>query len=373
MAAALAAVADVGPGGVSGRQVAKDAEVHHAQIQQMFGSVDELVSSSVFAERDRFVADAFADVADLPSPLLIADHPLFWRAMAQVLLDPGHIDLRQLAQGGPVGVLARWLRDAGSGRDDGLDTAIASTWAAAPLGALIFIEPLQLGLGIAPEDWAHCWGRLGSRIAALMSIDQLQPVPVEQDLRHCDPVDEPIRGRERLLTTAQQLLDTRLETSVTGRELAEAAGVNYGLVSHYFGSKNAVFDEALTTLHRGFLRDVLERDNSGEPGAAFALFAEHRAFFRAWASRLLRHVDTPEFELRGMHQLMEQVNRSRSIGSRHRIRRLDAAGDAMTSVALQLGWTILRPLPEVVNPQRLDEIESMLRSVHRWILEDPEG
>ena len=59
-AAALAAIADLGPGGVSGRAIARDAEVHHEQIQQMFGSVDELVAHAVQTERDRFISISYS-------------------------------------------------------------------------------------------------------------------------------------------------------------------------------------------------------------------------------------------------------------------------------------------------------------------------
>ncbi|MGH1488466.1 MAG: TetR/AcrR family transcriptional regulator [Acidimicrobiales bacterium] len=323
------------------------------------------------AERDRFVATAFSDGSEFANPLLIAEFPLFWRAISQVLLDPGPINLAQLADGGPVGILSDQLRDASPDRSKTLNTAIASSWAAAPLGALIFREPLQRGLEISADDWTHCWQRLGNRVNSLADIEQLPDSPISQRGQGQSRGEEPKRGREQLLLAAEELLATRLETSVTGRELATKAGVNYGLVTHYFGSKNAAFDEALTSLHRKFLDDVLAVGAAAMKGGARSVFAEHRAFLRAWASRLLRHADTPEFELLGMQRLREQVFDARSITSRQRRRRLDAVGDAMTSVALQLGWTILRPLPSAVDRTALVDIENSLRSIHQRILEDP--
>ncbi len=51
------------------------------------------------------------------------------------------------------------------------------------------------------------------------------------------------------------MLPDRAPSTVTGRELAEAAGVNYGLVHHYFGGKDAVFREAILELRAEFLAE----------------------------------------------------------------------------------------------------------------------
>ena len=102
MASALEAVAANGPSGVSGRAVARAAGVHHAQIQQMFGSVDGLVTAALIAERDRFVAEVITSVDGLPDPFSITGFPLFWRAITQVVLDPGHVDMAMLTAHGPI-------------------------------------------------------------------------------------------------------------------------------------------------------------------------------------------------------------------------------------------------------------------------------
>jgi hypothetical protein len=84
---------------------------------------------------------------------------------------------------------------------------------------------------------------------------------------------------------------------------------------------------------------------------------------------LIRGAATPEFELLGMERLMDQVIRARAITTRRSADGLAAAGDAMTSVALQLGWSILRPLPAAANASALASIEGGLASIHRWILD----
>lgn len=64
-----------------------------------------------------------------------------------------------------------------------------------------------------------------------------------------DPAKQPIRGRkavsDRLLAAAIRLMAQRSPQAISGRELAQEAGVNYGLIHHYFGSKDAVFTRAV--------------------------------------------------------------------------------------------------------------------------------
>jgi AcrR family transcriptional regulator len=65
-------------------------------------------------------------------------------------------------------------------------------------------------------------------------------------------------ARRALLDAAKRLLPERAPSTVSGRELAAEAGVNYGLVHHYFGTKDTVFREALVEL-----RDEFVLSNSG--------------------------------------------------------------------------------------------------------------
>ena len=59
--------------------------------------------------------------------------------------------------------------------------------------------------------------------------------------------------RRALLDAAARLLPDRAPSTVSGRELAHEAGVNYGLIHHYFGSKDAVFRAGLFQLRDEFL------------------------------------------------------------------------------------------------------------------------
>lgn len=59
--------------------------------------------------------------------------------------------------------------------------------------------------------------------------------------------------REALVAAGARLLTERPPSAITGRELADAARVNYGFVHHYFGGKDAVLRASLFRLRDEFL------------------------------------------------------------------------------------------------------------------------
>jgi len=60
----------------------------------------------------------------------------------------------------------------------------------------------------------------------------------------------PVAVRASLIAAASELFAARDTSSVSVREIAEAAGVNHGLVHHYFGSKQGLIDAVLDDLGR---------------------------------------------------------------------------------------------------------------------------
>ena len=227
----------------------------------MFGSVNALVTAALIAERNSFLAEAFGSTG-LPDPLAIADYEQFWRAMVWAVLDSGPIDLTELTSGGSVVQLRARLAQANPDAAASTIDGITAAWAVTPLGALVFRGPLQRGFTIDDADWDWSWRRLRRRLNALVGGGHVgEPAP---PIGTSEPPATPANtaSRLRLIDAAGELLATRLEQGVSGRELAEHAGVNYGLVNHYFGSKDAVFDEALQQMHRRFLLDILLDDLS---------------------------------------------------------------------------------------------------------------
>lgn len=60
-------------------------------------------------------------------------------------------------------------------------------------------------------------------------------------------------GRDALIDAAKRLLPDRLPSTIAGRDLAAEADVNYGLVHHYFGGKEAALRAGLRSLRDDFV------------------------------------------------------------------------------------------------------------------------
>ena len=65
-------------------------------------------------------------------------------------------------------------------------------------------------------------------------------------------------SRTALLDAAVRLMSQRPPSTVTGREVAEAAGVNYGLVHYYFDSTEELLQEARRHHGEGLIADLMD-------------------------------------------------------------------------------------------------------------------
>ncbi len=72
-----------------------------------------------------------------------------------------------------------------------------------------------------------------------------------------DP-DEEWSSRTALLDAAIRLMSERAPSTITGRELAEEAGVNYGLVHYYFESPGDLLDAARRRHGDRLVADLME-------------------------------------------------------------------------------------------------------------------
>ncbi len=108
-----------------------------------------------------------------------------------------------------------------------------------------------------------------------------------------------VEVREALVAAAARLLGRSAPERISGRRLAEEAGVNYGLVHHYFGGKDAVLREGFRRLAEDYaIRSGLA---TGSYLAPFSL-RQHPEFVRALAYASLSgeaddaHVDHPALD-----------------------------------------------------------------------------
>ena len=96
-----------------------------------------------------------------------------------------------------------------------------------------------------------------------------------------DPITD-VRGpeavRRALIDAAKALSAVRSPRQVSGRELAQRAGVNYGLIHYYFGTKDNVFAQAVAeateTMARRWDESGVLPLNTGDDAASYRTFAK---------------------------------------------------------------------------------------------------
>jgi AcrR family transcriptional regulator len=161
------------------------------------------------------------------------------------------------------------------------------------------------------------------------------------------------------MAAAIELLAEHGPTEVSGRQLAARAKVNYGLVHHYFGSKENVFRDALAA--RG--QDLVERLNASSEPRLPAAFAGDTTAWLAWI-QVAREWDRYESVFVD-HPIMRhavEVLAGRSGGTvTPEIKARVAA-----STALQMGWVSMRSylLSSVqAHPSEEAAIEQKLREI----------
>lgn len=96
-----------------------------------------------------------------------------------------------------------------------------------------------------------------------------------------DPLND-VRGpeavRRSLIDAAKALSAVRSPRQVSGRELAQRAGVNYGLIHYYFGTKDNVFAQAVAeateTMATRWDRSGVLPVNTSDEAASYRTFAK---------------------------------------------------------------------------------------------------
>lgn len=177
------------------------------------------------------------------------------------------------------------------------------------------------------------------------------------------------RGRdvatERLLLAAMDLLAEEGPRHLTVRAVAKRAGVNHGLIHHYFGGKDGLLLEAMRRLvreHHDYARSHMMDDDVPEP----LMLAGDQRYLRA----LVRCV------LDGADDLVRvEFDEDLSVPRRAARRAVASAGETpatkarvMLAVAAEMGWVALEPflfMVADVSAADADEVRREAQQVRR--------
>ena len=159
----------------------------------------------------------------------------------------------------------------------------------------------------------------------------------------------------KLIAAAADLLGEVGPRAMSVRMVAERAGVNHGLVHHYFGSKEGLMRAAMLLLVEQHAEDVREKSHGNPIPDALVLTSEPR-YLRA----VVRAVLDNEMELATM-ELEAGVSIPRgALQHVAKMRQLDEPDTqikalAAIGMALEMGWSALEPFLFAVTDVPTDE------------------
>lgn len=178
---------------------------------------------------------------------------------------------------------------------------------------------------------------------------------------------EPVRGRaaaeEKLIAAAADLLAEVGPRAMSVRQIAHRAGVNHGLVHHYFKGKEGLLRAAMAHLVEEHARWAKEQSSGNVVPAPLALLGDQR-YLRA----VLRAVLDGEPELAQM-ELSTDVSVPRAALRQAVARRGDDDATIETKaafgavMALEMGWAALEPFIFAVTETSAAEADEVRATV----------
>jgi AcrR family transcriptional regulator len=185
------------------------------------------------------------------------------------------------------------------------------------------------------------------------------------------PARNRVDAEERLIIAAGELLGEVGPNSMSVRNVAERAGVNHGLVHHYFGGKDGLLKAAMTRLvqeHAVFAKEASHGDPIPTP-----LLLNHdpkylRAVVRAVLDDEMQLATTEITEGVSVPQgAMAHATKSKNISEP------DVQMKAMVAVAMamEMGWAALEPflfaVTDVVEDEQ-EEVRDIVRTFRRQMV-----
>lgn len=182
-----------------------------------------------------------------------------------------------------------------------------------------------------------------------------------------------VDSEQKLIDAAAELLGEVGPRAMSVRGIAERAGVNHGLVHHYFGGKDGLLKAAMTQLveeHAVFARE----QSHGSPVPAPLALKEDQKYLRA----VVRSVLDDEMEL-AQTELTAGVSVPRTAlehaVSKKKLEKADVETKALFSIgmAMEMGWAALEPFifasMDVVGDEEQEAVRTYVREFQKTYVE----
>lgn len=182
---------------------------------------------------------------------------------------------------------------------------------------------------------------------------------------------------ERLIRATAELLGEVGPNSLSIRAIAERAGVNHGLVHHYFGGKDALLQAAMQHLVHEHHAYAMEQSRRQPLPAPFALLGDP-TYLRA----VVRAVLDNEMSL-ARTELTEDVSVPRN-AMNHLVRQrgdeepsIELKAKVGLAMAMEMGWAALEPfilsVVDASSPEEQEKIRVEARRVRNKLVAEMVG
>lgn len=379
MNAATSALADRFPSAITGRSLAESAGVHYGQVHRHFGSKTAVFAMAFERLLGEYV-DVGVDETGVPRPFGFRDNPKFWRVLTHLLLDRSTFESFRTS----TGVLERATVGVQQRRPELNQIqakAVVALGVSIEFGLLIHGDLLGAAAGLDPgqpavELHVRRWleglysgsgpvgglpvpsasGRVRSRRTDLASGGAASSGPAGIDSQRS------VEGR--LIHAGARLLEDHAPSAITGRQLAREAGVNYGLIHHYFGTKDEVLRRAVQ-LHRDRFFSA-HGDERRAPG--YFSVCDHAGYVRAltWAA-----IDPALSGSEQRFPVMEFLLEQRLAGVIGEADQLAIRVAVFVVVATQMAWALFGDVFERALEADLVELEQMVAPLLHHLLHSP--
>ncbi|KAA0018401.1 TetR/AcrR family transcriptional regulator [Antrihabitans cavernicola] len=146
-------------------------------------------------------------------------------------------------------------------------------------------------------------------------------------------------SRQKLIEATQRLLSQRPPSGITGKHIAAESGVHYGLIYHYFESKEELFREAMEALTSNYIAHREATVDRSEPLPP--LTAEgHELWWRAAANYSAdggQSYASLGWQYPVMNYELEAIRRHHP-----EVSELDAKRHIVEEVCVNFGWVLFR-------------------------------
>jgi TetR/AcrR family transcriptional regulator, repressor for neighboring sulfatase len=156
------------------------------------------------------------------------------------------------------------------------------------------------------------------------------------------------QGRDEILDAvldaAEQLFTASGPFEVSLRAIAQAAGVNYGLVHRHFGTKDALFERLLQRYADRWAERMEELDYQGALDELLGADPETGAYVRLLAWTLLSDRETPQSDAHRRYATLDQLPVLAATAESETVADSNARKEATAAaLAFAFGWRFFNP------------------------------